>query len=222
MAERKLGTTCCLSTLAPGAIRPLRSFCSLQVSPVAGRTLQHPCGRWSQLAYDNRRPRRRGRVRGARAHGCNQTDEVAVFEMPVRNSGHWVGKFADKRRMKNPDTRTWFKLEDLVVGKVVTIAAQPLLITRADEHCLQFLEGRPHQFPYSDPVACSVKLAPLKGEPEMHDADGVDPDRLKELAHTMGIDIIDHEIITLLRKFGMGDSAAPKVHGPSVLETAGA
>lgn len=147
-------------------------------------------------------------------------DEVAVFELPVRNSGHWIGKFADKRRMKNPDTMAWFKLADLVVGKVVTIAASPFLITRADEHCLQFLEERPHQFQHSDPVACSVKLAPLKGEPEMHDADGLDPDRLKGLAHSMGIDIMDHEIITLLRRFGIGDAAAPRVHGPSILETA--
>ena len=32
-------------------------------------------------------------------------------QVPVRNSGHMGGKFADKRRIKNPDTGDYFKLE---------------------------------------------------------------------------------------------------------------
>lgn len=32
--------------------------------------------------------------------------------------------------------------KDLFVGQTVVIAAQPLRITRADEHCLQYLEAR--------------------------------------------------------------------------------
>ena len=32
--------------------------------------------------------------------------------------------------------------QDLFVGQTVVIAAQPLRITRADEHCLQYLEAR--------------------------------------------------------------------------------
>ena len=30
----------------------------------------------------------------------------------------------------------------------MTIAGQPLYITRADERCLRFLEARPKEFPY--------------------------------------------------------------------------
>eukprot|EP00435_Cladocopium_sp_Y103_P013227 s989_g3.t1 len=132
-------------------------------------------------------------------------DEVAVFEVPVRNSGHWTGKFADKRRMKNPATGKNFKLSDLVVGTTVTIAGQPLHIVRADERCLRFLEARPREFPYADPVACCRKLAALKGEPEMQDPEGIDPDRLKDLALHLGLDIVDHELVTVLRKFGEMD-----------------
>jgi len=148
-------------------------------------------------------------------------DEVAVFEAPVRNSGHWTGKFADKRRMKNPATGQNFKLSDLQVGTTVTIAGQPLYITRADERCLQFLEARPQQFPYADPIACAKKLAALKGEPELEDPDGVDPDRLKQLALSMGLDIVDHEIVTILRKFGATDDEGNvRIFGPGVLEAA--
>jgi len=150
-------------------------------------------------------------------------DEVAVFEIPVRNSGHWVGKFADKRRIKNPDTGKNFRLTDLVVGYTVTIAGQPLLITRADEHCLQFLEARPHEFPHADPVACAQKMIAFKGEPEMHDPNGIEPDRVKQLASSMGVPLLDHEIITLLRKFGAETlDGRPVINGLHVLEVAGA
>eukprot|EP00931_Biecheleriopsis_adriatica_P103070 TRINITY_DN77958_c0_g1_i1.p1 TRINITY_DN77958_c0_g1~~TRINITY_DN77958_c0_g1_i1.p1 ORF type:complete len:626 (-),score=140.25 TRINITY_DN77958_c0_g1_i1:92-1969(-) len=148
-------------------------------------------------------------------------DEIAIFEIPVRNSGHWVGKFADKRRMKNPDTRQRFTLQDLAVGRVVTMAGQPFLITRADERCLQFLEARPEEFPYADPVSCARRLSALKGEPELHDEAGIDPDRLKQLAEDVGLDLIDHEIITVLRRFGIeGPDGNPRVHGPRLLQAA--
>lgn len=150
-------------------------------------------------------------------------DEVAVFEVPVRNSGHWTGKFADKRRMKNPATGKNFKLSDLVVGTTVTIAGQPLHIIRADERCLRFLEARPREFPYADPVACCRKLAALKGEPEMQDPEGIDPDRLKELAVHLGLDIVDHELVTVLRKFGeMDEEGNLRIYGPAVLKVGGA
>eukprot|EP00930_Biecheleria_cincta_P026837 TRINITY_DN1886_c0_g2_i1.p1 TRINITY_DN1886_c0_g2~~TRINITY_DN1886_c0_g2_i1.p1 ORF type:complete len:646 (-),score=106.88 TRINITY_DN1886_c0_g2_i1:13-1881(-) len=147
-------------------------------------------------------------------------DETAVFEIPVRNSGHMAGKFADKRRIKNPDTGDTFRLHDFFVGQTVQIASQPFLIVRADEHCLQYLEARPEQFPYADPVACSRRLAPLADHPEMKDPMGVEPDRLKELAYEAGVPIVDHEVITLLRCFGIeADGETPKVLGPAVIET---
>ena len=72
----------------------------------------------------------------------------------------------------------------------MTIAGQPLHIIRADERCLRFLEARPKQFPYADPVACCRKLTALKGEPEMQDPEGIEPDRLKEpLGMRLGLKI---------------------------------
>jgi len=150
-------------------------------------------------------------------------DETAVFEVPVRNSGHMAGKFADKRRIMNPDTGEYFKLADFFVGQTVRIASQPLQIIRADEHCLQFLEARPEEFPYADPVACCSRLAPLANEPEMNDPKGIEPDRLKQLAYEAGVPIVDHEVITLLRRFGIeGESATdnPRILGSRVLEIA--
>jgi len=145
-------------------------------------------------------------------------DKIMVSELQQRNSGHMAGKFADKRKVKNPETGRYFELTDFFVGKTVTIAAQPLQIIRADEHCLRFLEARPNEFPYADPVACAKRLEPLATHPELNSAAGVDPDRLKELADLAGTPLVDHEVITLLRRFpAQGPDGSPRVSGPAAL-----
>ena len=63
------------------------------------------------------------------------------------------------------------------MGQTVTIAAQPLHITRADEHCLQYLEAHPEEFPYASPVACARRILPLAAEPEIQEEKGIEPDR---------------------------------------------
>jgi hypothetical protein len=147
-------------------------------------------------------------------------DHVAVFEVQQRNSGHMAGKFAEKKRMFNPDSGTWFTPTDFFVGQTVQVASQPFQIVRADEHCLQFMEARPDTFPVADPVACAKKLAPLVGEPSMQGP--VDPDSLKECAANAGIFLVDHEIITLLRRFTVDPTAdgVPLMDGPAVMEVA--
>jgi len=146
-------------------------------------------------------------------------DEVMVNELPVRNSGHMAGKFAAKKRIENPDTGEYFILTDFYVGARPFFSGQPLQITRADEYCLQYLETHSEEFPYADYRACCKQVAALCDEPEMNDPMGIDPDRLKELAIENGVALVDHEVITLLRRFGIesGDGS-PKIFGPAVLE----
>mmetsp|Transcript_94051 Transcript_94051/g.166575 ORF Transcript_94051/g.166575 Transcript_94051/m.166575 type:complete len:635 (-) Transcript_94051:73-1977(-) len=144
---------------------------------------------------------------------------VAVWELQQRNSGFTGGKFCEKRRMKNPDTGRYFELSDFAVGKVVTIKSHPLHIIRADEHTLQYAEKNTDVFPFADPLFCARRLAPLREAPELQDPQGVDPDTLKDLALDAGVDIVDHEIITLLRFFGVNEAAGvPRIAGQKVLE----
>lgn len=139
-------------------------------------------------------------------------EEVMVNEIVQRNSGCMGGRFAAKRRMKNPDTGVYFTLADLAVGKYVTINAHPLVITRADEHCLQYLEAHPEIFPYAEPTLVARKLKPLRDEPQLQDPGGVDPDLLKYLAPQANIDLIDHEVITLIRYFAVDEpEGGPKI-----------
>jgi len=145
---------------------------------------------------------------------------VSVFEMQARNSGHMGGRFAERKRITNPDTGKYFELADFFVGQTVTIAAQPLRIVKADEHALQFMEAHPNEFPMASPDACAKRLSPLAAESEMRDEAGIDPDRLKELAADHGVHIVDHEVITLLRHFnaGIADGGTPLISGPRVLQ----
>lgn len=146
------------------------------------------------------------------------TERTAVYESIIRNSGHMGGKFREKAKVKNPETGKYFELSDFYIGKVVHMCAQPLQIIRADEHCLQYLEKHPDQFPYANPAACARRLQPLMDMPELQDETGVDPDKLKALSQEAGIDLIDHEVVTLLRHFGVDSESGPLVCGPKVSE----
>jgi hypothetical protein len=147
-----------------------------------------------------------------------QDEEIMVAEIVQRNSGCLGGRFAAKRRMKNPDTGVYFTLADLAVGKQVTINAHPLVIIRADERCLRYLEANPEIFPYSDTRLVARKLMPLRDEPQLQDPAGADPDLVKYLAPQAGIDLIDHEIITLIRSFGMDEQeGVPKIDWSKVV-----
>lgn len=146
------------------------------------------------------------------------TERTAVYELPVRNSGHMGGKFREKCRMKNPATGKYFSLLDFWVGNTVSICSQPMKIIRADEHCLNFLEQKAQEFPWADPTVCARKLKRLFSDPELQDKAGIDPDRLKELAESIGVDIVDHEVITLLRAFGQDcPNGEPVINGPALM-----
>lgn len=51
------------------------------------------------------------------------TAEIAVFERAVSNSGMDSGKFLSKRRLRNPDTNDYFRLEDFHIGATLTICS---------------------------------------------------------------------------------------------------
>jgi hypothetical protein len=142
---------------------------------------------------------------------------VAVWETPKRNSGFTGGKFMEKSRKINPDTGRYFELTDFAVGKYVTVKAHPLLVTRADEHALQWTEANPEVFPYADPWRCAARLEPVRDAPELNDPRGVDPDTLKEVAAAGGVDLIDHELITMLRFFCVENTeGVPAISGEKV------
>merc|ERR1711939_1100949 len=89
-------------------------------------------------------------------------NEVACWEKVVRNSGFWSGKFAAKSRKTNVDTGEFLKPEEFYVGARVTIAGMPMLIVRADEYALKFMEKDPQSYPYSSVDLIVRKLQGLE------------------------------------------------------------
>lgn len=107
-------------------------------------------------------------------------------------------------------------------------------------------QARPEEFPYASPVACACRLLPLAAQ--LQDEKGVEPEALKvgekevsiqglaervsedpwpisreEMALKEGIVLIDHELVTLLRHFGVAaesEDASPRIIGPLVLKCA--
>mmetsp|Transcript_13785 Transcript_13785/g.31270 ORF Transcript_13785/g.31270 Transcript_13785/m.31270 type:complete len:84 (+) Transcript_13785:327-578(+) len=81
------------------------------------------------------------------------------------------------------------------------------------------MENNPQIYPNADAVAVARKVLPLRDHPEMQDPSGIDPDRLKELSDAGGINLVDHEIITLLRRFPVDELVGiPRVAGRKVFQ----
>jgi len=130
-------------------------------------------------------------------------DTVACWELRQRNSGFAEGKFAERGRKKNPYTDHWYKCQDFFVGASVSISCMPMVITRADEYTLKYMEENSGQFPMCDMQYILSKIADIKGDQEMQAARSVDPDTFREvIEQKTGVGLVDQELITLLRNFG--------------------
>lgn len=127
-------------------------------------------------------------------------DAVAVWGMKTRNSGHAEGKFAQRSRKRNPATGDWFKAADFYIGAKLEINCTPFLLTQADEGALIHMEAHPLQFPYSDPVAVQAKLYDVKEL--LTQVPEISAESFKELCKGKGINLVEQEVVTLLRKFG--------------------
>lgn len=134
-------------------------------------------------------------------YAANET--VACYEIKKRNSGCMEGRFAERGRKKNSSTGEWFKPADFFVGQTVVISSMPMYIIRADEYTLKYMEDDPSQFAVSSPEAILSKISVLRGDADLAAAGSIDPDTFRDaVMEKTGILLVDHELITLLRRFG--------------------
>lgn len=128
-------------------------------------------------------------------------DSVGVWELKSRNSGHDEGKFANKARRKNPATGTWFCQADFFVGAVIEVNSSPFQLIWADDAAFLRMETNPTQFPYADESILVKKMGPVRGTLE-NLTDMIEWRSLQSLAKEAGVELVDHEAITLARAFG--------------------
>merc|ERR1712224_475440 len=130
-------------------------------------------------------------------------DTVACWELRQRNSGFAEGKFAERGRKRNEATGEWYKPQDLFVGAEVAISSMPMIITRADEYTLKYLEENAHNFPMSNVDMILQKISGINEDQELQGATSLDPDHFRNLVEQKtGVYLVDQELITLLRRFG--------------------
>jgi len=130
-------------------------------------------------------------------------DTVACWELRSRNSGFAEGKFAERGKKKNPATGKYWEPKDFFVGASVSISCMPMVVTRADEYTLKYMEENYEQFPMCDVQYILSKIAAIKGDEELQGAGSCDPDTFRAVVEQKtGVSLVDQEIITLLRSFG--------------------
>lgn len=124
-------------------------------------------------------------------------DTIAVWELRQRNSGQVEGKFAERGVKYNPVTNRPIQINELFVGSKVCISAMPFLVVRADEFTLKYMEKSPATWPMSSIQQLAQKLQAVDYS-KLPDLLG--PDRFRAaIKEQVGVDLLDAEIVTMLR-----------------------
>jgi hypothetical protein len=67
-----------------------------------------------------------------------EDDSIAVWEIPVKNSGLVAGKFAE-RRINHKSDSSQYTIDDIKIGNVVKISATSFKLIEADEFTRKWL-----------------------------------------------------------------------------------
>jgi hypothetical protein len=149
------------------------------------------------------------------------TDNMACFELRQRNSGFPdFPSFAARKKQRNPATGVYYKPQELFVGAECAISCMPMIITRADEYSLKYMEENCEDYPMSNVGMILEKIAAIKDDGEIQGAGSFDPDSFREMVEQKtGVYLVDQELITILRRFGEPTSDEPRIGMGPLLES---
>mmetsp|Transcript_29457 Transcript_29457/g.83083 ORF Transcript_29457/g.83083 Transcript_29457/m.83083 type:complete len:623 (+) Transcript_29457:94-1962(+) len=137
-------------------------------------------------------------------------DTFAVFEPPVRNSGIIGGKFLERQKVYQPNSRVAYGESDLYVGAQLEIFNRLFELMDADEYTFQYMENNKHVYIRSDAgVAKADVVQAYTGKEEdvrsmfiEMDADGsgaVTADLLHKVFSACGAKFPKQTIVTVIR-----------------------
>uniref|UniRef100_A0A7S3G5F9 DM10 domain-containing protein n=1 Tax=Palpitomonas bilix TaxID=652834 RepID=A0A7S3G5F9_9EUKA len=66
-------------------------------------------------------------------------DTIALYEPPQRNSGVLGGKFLERMRVKKPDSKVYYDLNDLYMGSTLQFFSHSFEVIDADEYTKKYL-----------------------------------------------------------------------------------
>jgi len=162
------------------------------------------------------------------------TDEMAIFEPPVKNSGRTGGKFMERCKVRKPRCSDYYTEADLYLGARVSVYSRRFVLVDADEYSINYMERNPETFPMSDmeSILSRISLDEMAAiDQHLRSIDRAGTGRVpdKDFKHAVVSNtssILDQEVHTLARRLaveggqvdyeslvhGMQDAQAP--HGP--------
>eukprot|EP00286_Rhodomonas_abbreviata_P008993 CAMPEP_0181342122 /NCGR_PEP_ID=MMETSP1101-20121128/30821_1 /TAXON_ID=46948 /ORGANISM="Rhodomonas abbreviata, Strain Caron Lab Isolate" /LENGTH=735 /DNA_ID=CAMNT_0023453537 /DNA_START=211 /DNA_END=2413 /DNA_ORIENTATION=+ len=86
------------------------------------------------------------------------TDELSIFEPPVKNSGRTGGKFMERCKVRRPGSSDYYSEADLYLGARIGVYSRRFVLVDADEFTIKYMEANPEVFPASDMARVAAKL----------------------------------------------------------------
>nr|CAG4714695.1 unnamed protein product [Naegleria fowleri] len=138
-------------------------------------------------------------------------DTISVFEPVQRNSGVIGGKFLQRSRVKN-ERGEYYKANETFIGATLNINNFIFYLEETDEFTVNYMEQNAEQFPKANIEIIMNKIRKhvqdSSLEYKLRDAMGsaqrgarIEMDELRQLLQSMGLDLVEHELITILRHF---------------------
>jgi Ca2+-binding EF-hand superfamily protein len=88
------------------------------------------------------------------------TDELAIFEPPVKNSGRTGGKFMERCKVRKPRSSDHYTEADLYLGARISVYSRRFVLVDADEYTLKYMEQNLETFPMSDFETIQARIQP--------------------------------------------------------------
>ncbi|EFC40301.1 hypothetical protein NAEGRDRAFT_81047 [Naegleria gruberi] len=144
-------------------------------------------------------------------------DTISVFEPVQRNSGILGGKFLQRSKIKN-DNGDFIKAHDTFIGSVLNINSYLFYLQETDEYTVNYMEQNASQFPKANIETILnkirkevINLPDYKLRDALAETEGpgkVGMMSLRSFFDSLGINIVEHEIITILRHFNAKEDGA--------------
>ena len=88
------------------------------------------------------------------------TDELSIFEPPVKNSGRTGGKFMERCKVRKPRSSDYYTEADLYLGARISVYSRRFVLVDADEYTLKYMEDNLETFPMSDFESIQARILP--------------------------------------------------------------
>jgi hypothetical protein len=140
------------------------------------------------------------------------SDELSIFEPPVKNSGRSGGKFAERCKVRKPGSMDYYAEADMFLGARIVVNTRVFVLVDADEYTLQYMEAHPEVFPLADAASIARRVQASAGtadrELRRFDPGGsgdMAPEDFKAALMASVPGLQEQEVHTLARSLARGD-----------------